>query len=84
MLKYLSYAYSIETDTIIIYGLNDTGKRTQVVKISCPNIGTKDTGTIHNMVKTIMGVLDRDLRTRLARTRLSCSKLALVRTSRIA
>lgn len=57
MLKYLSYCYSIDIDGVVIYGLDDTGKRTQVVKISCPNIGKKDTGTIHNMVKTVMGAL---------------------------
>lgn len=57
MLNYLSYCYSIDINEVIIYGLDIRGKRTQVVKISCPNIGTKDTGTIHNKVKTIMGAL---------------------------
>ena len=57
MLKYLSYCYSIDTDSVIIYGLNDIGKRTQVVKISYPSIATKDTSTIHNMVKGVMGAL---------------------------
>lgn len=56
-MSYLSYAYSIERDTITIYGLNDTGKRKQVVKINWQGIGTKDTGAIHNIVKTIMGAL---------------------------
>lgn len=57
MLNYLSYAYSIETNCIIIYGLNDTGKRTQIVKICIKGIGKKDTGTLHNLVKDVMGVL---------------------------
>ena len=57
MLKYLSYAYSIETDTVTIWGINDTGKHTKIVEINVPSIGKKDTKEIHIMVKTIMGVL---------------------------
>ena len=57
MLKYLSYAYSIETNKVTIYGLNETGAHTKIVEINVPSIGKKDTKEIHTMVKTIMGVL---------------------------
>lgn len=62
MLKYLSYAYSIETDKVTIYGLNETGAHTKIVEINVPSIGKKDTKEIHNIVKDIMctlGVSDR-------------------------
>lgn len=62
MLKYLSYAYSIETDKVTIWGINDTGKHTKIVEINVPSIGKKDTKEIHIMVKTIMctlGVSDK-------------------------
>ena len=55
MKKYLSYAYSIDGENdVYIYGINELGKHTKIVKINIIGIGRKDTAEIHKMVQGIM------------------------------
>ena len=55
MKKYLSYAYVIDGENdIYIYGINEIGKHTKIVKINIIGIGCKDMAEIHKMVQGIM------------------------------
>lgn len=55
MKKYLSYAYTIDGENdVYIYGINELGKHTKIVKINIIGIGRKDTKEIHKMVQGIM------------------------------
>ena len=55
MKKYISYAYSIDGENdIYIYGINELGKHTKIVKINIIGIGRKDMAEIHTMVQGIM------------------------------
>lgn len=55
MKKYISYAYSIDGENdVYIYGINELGKHTKIVKINIIGIGRKDTAEIHKMVQGIM------------------------------